>query len=94
MQSRWAKGFKVSKLSRSNVDRKERMKDRMKKRMKERKNERKKERQETKEQQTFFASSGFDEREPNQNQKCLCQDIRKIAKQRLFSFYSLVFWII
>jgi hypothetical protein len=46
-----------------------------------------------KEQQTFFASSGFDEREPNPNQKCLCQDIRKIAKQRLFSFYRLVFWI-
>jgi hypothetical protein len=45
--------------------------------MKERKKERKIERQETKEQQTFFASSGFDEQEPNPNQKCLCQDIAK-----------------
>jgi hypothetical protein len=45
---------------------------------------RKKERQETKEQQTFFGSSGFDEREPNPNKKCLCQDISKIAKLRLF----------
>jgi len=57
---------------------------RMKEWKKERMKGRKKERQETKEQQTFFASSGFDEREPNQNQKCLCQDIRKITKQRLF----------
>ena len=62
----------------------------MKKRMKERKNERRKERQETKEQQTFFASSGFDEREPNPNKKCLCQDISKIAKQRLFFLLQLV----
>jgi len=62
----------------------------MNERKNEKMNERKKERQETKEQQTFFASSGFDEREPNPNQKCLCQDIRKITKQRLFFLLQLV----